>query len=201
MSRISPLHHIHQATSAQFVERGGWLIPHSSTASSVEAISIFDCSWDGKLQVEGAEAADVIKRAFGMALSQNGEVVHTQDGVIIGRITAHRYLLLAKPDAESSIQKQLANAIAIDFVTITDQSDGQGGICLAGDGAVSLIQTLCALDFDRQYFPINTVKISSFAKVRATIWHLEDGYPIYIGRSFTEYVWDAVHKALHNLSV
>lgn len=158
-------------------------------------VTIGDQSHDGKILVEGEDAGAIINTVFGDAPADFGAVILTDEFVGIGRITPQKYLLITPPNTETDIIAQLENASGDHFITVTNQTDGQGGIYIAGNHATNLLSQLCGLDFSDTAFPINTVKISSVAKIRATIWRLEDGWHIWIGRSHAQYITDIIRAA------
>jgi heterotetrameric sarcosine oxidase gamma subunit len=153
-----------------------------TTDNTIERITV---------HVEGDQAHACLIAAFGDAPQGIGEVC-VRDAVRIGRITPSRYLLLT---SSSDTISPLHAAIGNRFVTVTDQSNGLSSIALTGDNATNILSQLCGLDFSPQTFPMDTVKCSSFAKIRATIWHLEDGWHVFFGRSYTDYIHDIVRAA------
>lgn len=174
MNPQSPLDHIK-------IDRTGWSY----------SVQLFDSYTMGKLTVEGQSTSIVLQTVFGVVPTANGEVVTGEDGIKIGRITPTRYLLITPPNQAQIILTQIKAEIGY-FITITDNTNGQGAIKVTGEEATDLLSKLCGLDFHPSVFPPNTVKSSSFAKVRATIWCLEEGYLLFFGRSLTAYVLNAL---------
>ena len=178
MENISPLQHI---------TRG------AATVSG-QGVTISDQSMVGKLQVEGASAEKVLAAAFGAAPTQNAGV-EVVDGVMIGRITPSRYLLITKQGGAADAAAKVESAVGDAFITVSPQTNGQAMIHMSGERSQALFSKLCGLDFDSAEFPVNCVKISSLAKIRVNIWHTEDGYQLYCGRSYSEYLWQTIRQA------
>lgn len=162
-------------------------------------LRITDRSLDGKLHIEGNAAGSAIRSAFGAAPNQIGDVIQISSATHIGQITPDRYLLTTTATATAFAQT-LSNSSIESFVTITDQTDGHGGILITGEIAPTLLSTVCGLDFRPAAFPRNSIKISSVAKVRATIWHVEEGWLLHVGRSYTAYLWQTITDAVHDMN-
>ena len=122
-----------------------------------QAVTLADRSLIGKLQVEGDAAGEVLAAAFGMAPANNSEV-SAVDGVMIGRITSTRYLLLTEKGGESAAESKINAAIGDRFISVSPQTNGQALIHVSGDGSRDLLSRLCGLDFDPAVFPVNSVK-------------------------------------------
>ena len=178
MENISPLQHITQGAAT----------------ISGQGVTISDRSMVGKLQVEGVSAETVLAAAFGAAPSQNADV-EVVDGVMIGRITPSRYLLITEQDGAAAAAAKVEAAVEDAFITVSPQTNGQAMIHVSGEQSQALLSKLCGLDFNSAEFPVNCVKISSLAKIRVNIWHTADGYQLYCGRSYAEYLWQTVRQA------
>ncbi len=178
MEKVSPLQH---------------MTPDSGIIAG-RGVTISDQSMVGKLLVEGDSAESVLSAAFGSAPSQNAGV-ETVDGVMIGRIRPNRYDLITAQNGEAATTDRISAAIGDNFITVSPQTNGQAMIHVSGDESRSLLSKLCALNFDPDVFPVNSVKISSLAKVRVNIWHTESGYQLYCGRSYSEYLWTTIRQA------
>ena len=157
-------------------------------------IEIDDASAVGKLFVEGEAAGGVLESLFSTVPKENSGVT-LMEGVKIGRITPTRYRILT--DQTQRIIDRIDSAPQ--FVTATDLSDGEAGVRISGDGAATLLSHLCGLNFAPDTFPVNTVKISSFAKIRTTIWHLQDGYQLFFGRSYADYIESVLQETVRLL--
>ena len=197
--RLSPLHTVHANKGVTFDEHLGWQTPSPANMSSSPTITITDQSWDCTIEIVGVQAGEVLTAAFGSAPENNGDVVFTESQVVIGRITPSRYLLIAElsSNALETVNQHVGDA----FVSVTDQTEGQAGLYIGGDDSTTLLSKLCGLDLHPSVFPVNTVKISSIAKVRGTIWRLEDGWHVYFGRSYLRYVYETVVQAAAEFGV
>ncbi len=178
MNNVSPLEHI----------------TPDSGAIAGQGVMIQDRSQIGKLLVEGESAEPILRAAFGAAPSQNTRV-EIIDGVLIGRIRPNRYDLITPEGDESATIERISAAIGDSFITVSPQTDGQAMIQVTGTESRTLLSKLCGLDFDPAVFPVNSVKISSLAKIRVAIWHLEGGYQLYCGRSYADYLWTTIRQA------
>ena len=193
MNRLSPLNEIHKRAGTPMADVGGWLLADVDNDPDA-TLNMRDLSGASLIQVEGLEAGTVIADALGMAPDANGAAV-SANAAVIGRITPSRYLLIAPPGTDAAVTAQLSDAVDDYFVTVSNQTEGQSGLLLSGNSVRDFLSKACALDLHEDAFPLNSVKISSVAKVRCTIWHLEAGFHLYFGRSYAEYMWTALRKS------
>jgi heterotetrameric sarcosine oxidase gamma subunit len=154
-----------------------------------------DASADGKITVEGAEAAAVLTEAWGVA----GLAVAAGAEVPVGRVYSLRpdlFFLHTEPDMVAAALDTLTTAVARRhaFVTVTDGTHGRAGIRVQGPGSVGLLARLCGLDFRPAAFPNRTARFGSLAKTRQLLIRDDrDGlvtFFVFGPRSLGGYVWE-----------
>lgn len=107
----SPIHHVHEAEGARFVDFGGWTMPVqyegvlAEHAAVRESVGIFDVSHLGRFEVIGPDATDTLRRElcnditkvepgraqYTMALNDRGGV---EDDIIVWRLDDDRYWVM-----------------------------------------------------------------------------------------------------------
>ena len=206
--RLSPVHGATAALGARYSLLSGWQVPE--TYSTVEAelaaaragVGLADISSQGKLYVEGAEAAQALQAAFGPAPEAPGAGAPLPGGYAY-RLRPDHFFLLTAIGAEAQTQAAVQAAVAAGgwFVTVTDMTHGLAGLCLAGPRARALLGQLCGLDFSEAAFPNRTVKATSLAKTKQLILRQDRGgapaFSLFGAQSFAAYVWSAIQTAGH----
>ncbi len=190
--RLSPLHVVQKRANLTHKDQAGWLI--AVAENDAAAVTVSDCSQDSNLQIEGTHAADFVRNVFGSVPQRTGAVI-SKDGIDIGQLAATRYILRGGAGADRDLAERLQIAAGSRHITITNQTDGIGGLHIVGERAAVVMSMLCGLDFAVTAFPIGSMRVSSFAKVRSTIWHTPSGYRIYAGRSYLEYLATVTQEA------
>ncbi len=179
-------------------------VPASYQRPSAEAdtpyLRLTDASADGKITVEGAEAAAVLAAAWGvrgLAVTAGAEVPEGQ----VYCLRPDLFFVHIAPDAVAMALDTLEAAVARcgAFVTVTDVTHGRAGICVQGPGSAELLGRLCSLDLRPSVFPDGTARFGSLAKTRQLlIRHDQDGmltYFVFGPRSLGAYVWETMVAA------
>ncbi|MCX7852933.1 MAG: hypothetical protein N2383_09120 [Caldilineales bacterium] len=156
-----------------------------------------DASADGKITVEGAEAAAVLAEAWGvpgLAVTAGGEAP-------VGRVYCLRpdlFFVHTEADVVTAALEALVAVVARRnaFVTVTDVTHGRAGIRVQGPGSAELLSRLCGLDFRPAAFPDRTARFGSLAKTRQLLIRDDrDGmttFFVFGPRSLGRYVWEAM---------
>ncbi len=156
--RRTPLHALHAAAAARFVDFGGWEMPvqYAGIAAEHQAVrrhcGLFDVSHMGRLRIRGADAPAWLDRVvcrrcsdlaigqtrYGMLLADDGGVI---DDVLVAREAAdafHMVINAGNRDGDlAHLRSLLARAVAID-----DLSDAQAMIAVQGPAALALLAGL-----------------------------------------------------------
>ena len=206
--RLSPLHNKHQTLGAHFDLRGDWLIPEVYTTSAEEAaalregVGLIDISVWGKLILKGANTSAVIAACLGDSPAKPGAVREIKSNQIsVAELTPNEFLILTPPGAEKKLATSLEAAITSQdiFVSVIDQTSGLVGISISGPMSTAVMRKLCAIPFSSKDFPNLFVAQSSFASVRATIIHHDQGtsptFELFADCSYGEYLWETILDA------
>jgi sarcosine oxidase, subunit alpha len=206
--RLSPLHNRHQTQEARFDLRGGWLVPQSYVTSAEEnaalqeSVGLLDISAQGKLMLKGNDAGAIVFACFGEAPTKPGDVIVIKSShIVVAELTPDEYLMLTPPGTEKEIANTLKaeSASQDSFVSIIDQTSGLVGLSISGQRSTSVMKKLCAISFNTKDFPNLCVAQSSFANVRTTIVHHDQGvtptFALFADRSYGVYLWDTIQDA------
>jgi len=111
------------------------------------------------------------------------------------------WLVTCPPDEVGARIDKLSKALSDAHAAITDVSDGQVALRLAGPSARDLLAKGCPLDLHPRAFPPGSCAGSLLAKASALI-HLALDEPqagptfdLYVARSFAHYVWAWIEDA------
>ncbi len=197
---------------ANFVAMGDWQVVadfgsvEAEVAAAQTAVALADQSAMGKVTLQGVDAAEAIKTAFGvsdLAIGRGASV----DALHIYRLRQDLYFVNSAVNGEAEVVAKLEAAAktAGSLVTVNDMTNGRFQFQLIGKDSALLLGRLCGLDFHNAMFPHMAAQQSSVAKVRQTILrHDIGGLPTYrlIGAgSFGQYVWETVMEAGGNLGI
>ena len=199
--RQSPVAGLAEKAGAQFAGRQGWreVVSYSTVEAEVPVLrsgaALADESANGKLLLEGAEAASVLQLAFG------GEPPRLGFGSPIEAGSAYRLredlLFLSILPAEEQSTLERLEAAATDsghFVTATDITDGRFEFRLIGPDARQLLGRFCALDFLPDSFPNHSARQTLLAKVTALVIRRDLGelpaFSLIGARSLGAYLWE-----------
>jgi heterotetrameric sarcosine oxidase gamma subunit len=176
------------------------LYQRASSPADTPYLRLSDASAEGKITVEGAEAAAVLAEAWGV----RGLAVTAGAGVPGGQVYCLRpdlFFVHTEPDAVATALDTLIAAVARcgAFVTVTDVTHGRAGIRVQGPGSAELLARLCGLDFRPTAFPDGTARFGSLANTRQLLIRNDrDGmltYVVFGPRSLGAYVWEMMVAA------
>ncbi len=116
-----------------------------------------------------------------------------------GQITAlwlgpDEWLITCPVDDVAFFANSLREALGDAHAAVTDVSDGQVAIRLAGPDAREVLAKGCSLDLHPRVFAPGTCARSLVAKATVLIHLIEDGeegaaFDLHVGRSFAQYLW------------
>ena len=204
--RLTPLYTIGQGLGAAWVETGGWRFAKSYTSTAQEiaavkaGVGLADVTPHGKVQIEGAQAAQALAAALGSAPDRIGSHTASQWGGLY-RLRPDLFYLSTPPGGEGDACRRIESAAAQggQFVTVTDVTDGLADLRVIGPRAAEVMARVCGLDFDDSAFPNDTAKQSSLAKTRQLIIRRDFGplraYTTIGARSLAAYVWGVLLEA------
>jgi heterotetrameric sarcosine oxidase gamma subunit len=207
--KYTPLYPIAQRLNAQFTEHRRWHVPEVYTtleaeiAAAQNGVVLADETPNGKLVVEGAQAEDALRAAFGLpSLKVNeGQPIGETDLSHIYRLRNDLFFISTPPGGETATRKTLTDTIgeSEQFITVTDITHGRVEIRVIGPTSSQLLSKVCGLDFHPTEFPNHHAKQSSLAKTHQLIIRRDIGelpaFSIIGARSLGAYVWEILSEA------
>lgn len=232
--KSSPIEDLARKQGAAMGERAGWRVvrrfgsPADELRAAREDVALADETPNGKLLLEGADAAAVVESAFAIpALAINGGAAFEHGSIY--RLRRDLFFISTVPGSERPVAEQ-ADAAARSllllpsgpppasggsgggtpgesnaFVTLTDITHGNAEFRVVGPDSAALLSKLCGLDFHPRVFPNQCAKQSSLAKTVQLIIRRDVGalpaYSIIGGRSLGAYLWEAILRAGHEFGI
>lgn len=207
-TKLTPLFAVTERLGAQFVDLAGWRFPgaYAAPQEEIDAVragcGLADVTPHGKIQIEGMEAAAVLKDAFGAVPEAIGGHASVETGHLY-RLRNDVFYLSTPPGQETAALDRLQAARGGRFVALTDLTHGLADIRLIGPKAPLVLSKLCGLDFHPQAFPDLSARQTSLARTRQLILRRDFGQPpnslpayTLIGaRSLAAFVWEALMEA------
>ncbi len=199
--RLSPVTGLAEKAGAQFAERRGWreVVNYSTVeveaAVAMNGAALADESANGKLLVEGVEAALVLQLACGGEPPPLGFGSPLEGGWAY-RLRPDLFFLSLPPSEERPMLAKLEAAAMRSghFVTTTDITDGRFEFRLIGPEARELLGKLCALDLHPASFPNHCARQTLVAKVTALVFRRDVGdlpaFSLIGARSLGAYFWE-----------
>ena len=224
--RRTPLDAWHAAHGAVFDDFGGWRRPawyarpgesreaciqHEKRAART-AVSLFDGSPLGKLEVRGPDAAIFLNRMYyntvhtlpvgkvryGIMLNEHGTII--DDGVCM-RLGEDHFLVSTTSGAASRIFAVFEDWLQCEWpnlrVLVTNLTSAWGNIAVAGPKARELVQRLGTdIDLKRETFPHLAVRCGTLAGVPARIARVgftgELSFELNVPAGYTLSLWEAL---------
>ena len=208
----TPLHAVLQKQGVAFTELAGWQVADQFSSAEAEmtaaktAVALADQSANGKLTVQGTEAAAALSAAFkidSLAIGEGTAVARN----LVYRLRHDFFFVNTPPGFEAEAVAKLEKAAENieTLLTINDISNGRFQFQVIGPQSAALLSRLCGLDFHPAVFPDKHAKQSSVAKISQTILRHDSGeLPLYslIGAgSFGQYIWETVLEAGETLGI
>ncbi len=162
-------------------------------ATPPPALTLLDASDDGKIMVEGQQAAALMRAAWGIPALAIGAGAEVGSGQVYC-LRSDLFFVHTPPGIEKEVTRELDARAGEGFglITVTDVTQGRAELRLVGPASADLLNQLCGLDFRPSVFPHLTAKFTSVAKTRQlVIRHDQDdllSYAIIGARSLGDYL-------------
>lgn len=214
MSRITPLHHVHEQLGASFTEFAGWSMPVRYTSEIAEhhavrsAAGLFDLSHMGEIEVAGPGAAALLDHAlvgrlsaladgrakYSMICAEDGGLL---DDVVVYRLEDERFLVVANAGNVAVVGEALQHRADGFDATVHDASLEWALIAVQGPASVDVLD---ALDLPRaasmKYYSIAAVTLAGVEGLLARTGYTgEDGFEIYAPVEDADHLWRAISAA------
>jgi len=154
----SPIHAVHEAEGARFVDFGGWTMPVQYSgvlaehAAVRENVGIFDVSHLGRFEVAGPHATDVLRQQlcnditkvepgraqYTMALNERGGV---EDDIIVWRLEKDRYWVMPNGTNSDEIVARFRAGVGAE-TTVEDIRDSSVLFAVQGPKAADVLETV-----------------------------------------------------------
>jgi aminomethyltransferase len=213
--RRSPLHNVHVAAGASFTDFAGWQMPVRYTSELEEhravreAAGLFDLSHMAEIIVTGPGAAaaldfalssivstiEVGQARYSLLLAPDGGVI---DDVIVYRTHEQRFGVVANAGNRYEAAGALSVRVAGFDATVVDESDELALIAVQGPASEAIMRELETLDLPvpadalRNYRCTTGLWRGHEILVARTGYTGEDGFELYILKSFGEELWNAL---------
>ena len=207
----------HQSLGATFTDFGGWNMPvrYGSDLDEHHAVrnsaGLFDISHMAEITILGdagqfldyAVVSKVSALADGrakytMICDESGGVI---DDLIVYRIAAQDYLVIANASNRQAVVKALKERSLGFDVEIQDVSDDYSLLAFQGPDSASILQGLLTPDFQGQTYDLTQLKYYAIAPaqiaeipalIARTGYTGEDGFELLVSNSDAEKVWDLI---------
>lgn len=232
--KSSPIEDMARKQGAAMDERAGWRVvkrfgaPADEMRAARERVALADETPNGKLLLEGTEAAAVVPSAFAVPAPAINRGAAFESGFIY-RLRHDLFFISTRPGSERIVAEQ-ADAAARSllllpsgsppasggsgggtpgepgaFVTLTDVTHGNAEFRVVGPDSAALLSKLCGLDFHPRVFPNHCAKQTSLAKTVQLIIRRDIGtlpaYSVIGGRSLGAFLWEAILRAGHEFGI
>jgi glycine cleavage system T protein (aminomethyltransferase) len=210
----SPLRDRHVALGAKLIEFGGWMMPvqYSGILDEHRAVreraGLFDLSHMGELFVTGEEAGRALAYAlvtnppalregrahYSMMCEADGGVI---DDLIVYRLAANRYLVVANASNAHIVSDELAARLAGFRAVLDDRSLATALCAVQGPRAVEILAPLTDVDLGGlKYYAIAEGTVAGIpALVARTGYTGEDGFEVFVDTARAGELWDALFAA------
>jgi sarcosine oxidase, subunit alpha len=233
--RRTPVDRWHTAHGGVMQDFGGWLRPAWYLRSGLRreecvrlekraarsAVSLFDGSPLGKIEVRGADAAAFLNRMYyndmralatgrvryGVMLNEHGIVI--DDGVCM-RLSDHQFLVSTTSGGAGRIFTSFEDWLQCEWpqlaVLVTNVTSAWGNIAVAGPRARELVERLDTdIDLSRETFPHLSVRTGTLAGVPVRIARVgftgELSFEINIAAGYTAALWEELLARGRDLDV
>jgi sarcosine oxidase subunit alpha len=197
-TRLTPLHHWHQAHGARFVGRDDWQVvaayadAEAETAGARAGLGLADISASSKVGLRGAGA-----RAAFPNLAP-GRVVLPGESVLACRLTDDHVLLLAPAPTVPPSMRRLVELQGEPGVR-TDVTSAYAGLEAVGPGMEGVLRRLTHLDVRPTALQPDSCTETALAGVEALLVRHDRGalpaLRVYVAWDLGEYVWERIIEA------
>lgn len=227
--RVTPLHNLHVAAGAQFEDVGQWKRPwffpqpgedmHTAVLrecrAARESVAMMDASTLGKIEVEGADAAELLDRLYtnlmsslkvgsiryGVMCGVDGMAI--DDGTVM-RLADDRFLLTTTTGNAAKILDWMEEWLQTEWphlaVRLTSVTEQWATVALAGPRSREVLARVAPeLDVDNESFPFMTWRDGMVAGLAARVCRIsfsgELAYEINVSGWDAATLWEALHAA------
>ncbi len=212
--RSTPLAERHDALGARMVDFAGWRMPIQYTGIIEEhravrtRAGLFDLCHMGELFVDGPDAGDALAHAvttdprslavgrahYSMICAPDGGIL---DDLIIYRLAADRFLVVANASNATTVSDALAERFAGRRAVLDDRSLATALIAIQGPAARGILAPLASLDLDQaRYYGIGEGTVAGVpALVARTGYTGEDGFEVFVDAAAGTTIWDVLFEA------
>lgn len=210
--KLTPIYTIAQNLNAQFTEQAGWRVPinfsdiEAEIAAAREGVALADCSANGKLTIEGHQAAAFLQTIWEAPSLEIGRGAVMANGEVY-RLRADMFFISTPPGEETQALQTLTDAAQsfADLITVTDITHGRAELRPVGPASAELLSRLCGLDFHPAMFPNLAAKQSSLAKTAQLIIRHDLGqipaFSLIGSSSLGAYLWKTIMQAGRDLAI
>ncbi len=153
-----------------------------------------------------AAFTSAVKGVLGVDLPLEPNTTASGDAVTVLWLGPDEWLIITEPDAQESLASRLEEALAGQFVAVTDISSGHTMVVASGPRSRALLARGCTLDLHPREFGPGRCAQTMVAKAGVLVYRPDDGdtFELVVRRSFAEYLWlwlrDAAADAVHAVS-
>ena len=203
ISRLSPLHSLHEQLGAVFTEVAGWQMVerYGGVEDEVRAVmgSAGVCDMTGRTAVR-VKSLDLDAVLGSSRVPEVGSVVRDDD-LVIARLTAEEVLVLGAPTAIDGWQALVGvESDGVPTRQVTNVTSGMTELRIAGPRARDVIASLTSLDVRERSMPDGSCAQAGFAEVHGTLLRQDiagaAAFELYVAREFGVYVWEVVLESL-----
>ena len=227
--RRSAMHGWHQAAGAAFVPAGLWLRPqyyarpgegmwdaiYRETVAVRKSVGIVDVSTLGKIDIQGADAAEFLNRVYINAWSKLGigrcryGVMLREDGIAFddgttSRLADTHYLMTTTTASAGEVMRHLEFFLQVVWpdldVHIVSVTEEWAAIALAGPDSRTVLERLTDdVDVSNEALPFMGVRQGAFAGVAGRLFRIsfsgELAYEINVPADYGPHLWEAMLAA------
>ncbi len=210
----TPINDRHVALGARMIEFAGWLMPvqYAGILEEHRAVreraGLFDLSHMGELFVEGPQAGAALAYAlvtdppalaegrahYSMIVAEDGGII---DDLIVYRLAAERFLVVANASNARTVSDALAERLAGFKAVLDDRSLAMALVAIQGPRSIDIARSLTDVDLDAlRYYAIAEGSFGGIpALVARTGYTGEDGFEVFVESDRAVELWDALMAA------
>ncbi|MDP6884132.1 MAG: glycine cleavage T C-terminal barrel domain-containing protein, partial [Rhodospirillales bacterium] len=227
--RRSAMHGWHEAAGAAFVPAGLWLRPqyyarpgeglwdaiYRETVAVRTSVGLCDVSTLGKIDIQGADAAEFLNRVYINAWSKLGigrcryGVMLREDGIVLddgttSRLADNHYLMTTTTASAGPVMGHLEYFLQVVWpeldVHIISVTEEWAAIALAGPDSRKVLERLTDdIDVSNEALPFMGVRQGTFAGVAGRLFRIsfsgELAYEINVPADYGQHLWEAMLAA------
>lgn len=233
--RVTAIHDWHVANGAVLEDVGQWKRPrffpkpgedmraavNRECLAVRNGVGILDASTLGKIDIQGADAAEFLNRIYTNAWSRlevgrvrYGVMCH-EDGMVFddgttARLTENRYLMTTTTGGAANVLDWLEEYLQTEWrdlnVYCTSVTEQWATVSVAGPKSRAVLEKICSdVDLGPRAFPFMSFREGTVAGIPSRIFRIsftgELSYEINVSRWHGRSLWDAVMNAGHEFDI